>query len=285
MLRINKKIYHLCNDSAKVVFRNENDYLVAISRLAACAVATSTEVWAYSFMSTHFHLIVRTGDIARFVRLFRINIARHHNYRYLADIQVRIGYRELVNEGEVRTAVNYVLKNPIHHRIADVAFKYPYSSAHVYFMDKIYTDEYYAGEHVERKCLKPSELDSVVYRELFVRHEVPDSFRILGGRALMPESFVKVSIIENLYSNVRDFMFHMNKPLKEELEMFQEGGFGFNESKVSLFGKLTDIQVCGIVDRYIAPKPYTQITMEERAQLTGLLTRKGADKYQLERVL
>ncbi len=285
MSHVNKKIYHLCNLPEKVIFRNENDYLVAISRLAACASATSTEIWAYSFMSNHFHLIVRTEKIEKFIRLFKINVTRHHNSRYHAHIQINIWCRELMNEGEIRTAVNYVLKNPIHHKIVDVAFKYPYSSAHVYFRDKIYTDEYYSGEHIEQKCLKPSELDSVVYRELFVRHKVSDKVLVKDGRAVLPESFVAVSIIERLYSNVRDFLFHMNKPMKEELEMFHDGGHGFNESKVSLFGKLTDMQVCEIVDGYIAPKPYTQMTMEEGVYLTTLLTRKGVDKFQLERVL
>ncbi len=282
---MNKKIYHLYNFPSKVLYRNQEDYLVAIGRLVACAATTSTEVWAYSFMSTHFHLVVRTRSIEKFVRLFKINISRHHNSRYQAHIQLSIECRELMDEGEVRTAVNYVLKNPLHHKIADVAFKYPYSSAHVYFRDKIYTDEYYSGERIVRSCLKPSELDSVVYRELFVRHEVSSALQILDGRAVLPESFVEVSIIEQLYSSVRDFMFHMNKPLKEELEMFQDGGRGSQESRVSLFGKLTDLQVCGIIDEYIAPRPYTQITLEEKSQLTALLKGKGVDKFQLERVM
>ncbi len=87
------------------------------------------------------------------------------------------------------------------------------------------------------------------------------------------------------------FMYHMNKPLKEELEMFSSDESGnnsshqcFNESKVDLFGKLTDIQVCRIIDEYLHPRTYTQITPEEKTYLTRLLKSKGVDMFQLERV-
>ncbi len=278
------KIYHLCNMSPKVIFRNEEDFMIAISRLAACAYTTLTEVWAYSFMSTHFHIVVRTGSITEFIKLLKINYATWHNKKYLNNIQLNIGKRELFNAGEIRTAVNYVLKNAIHHGIVDIAFKYPYSSAHLYFRDKIYTDEYYAGEHQPQDYSKPSELKTRTYRKLFSKHTIPDSYRILGEKMIMPESFVKIPIIEKLYSNVRDFMFHMNKPLKEELEMFHENGQNFSESRISLFGKLTDMQVCKIIDGQIAPKPYTAITLKEKYQLTDCLRKQGIDKYQLERV-
>ncbi len=279
------KIYHLCNLPSKVIFRNEEDFLVGISRLAACAYTTMTEVWAYAFMSTHFHLIVRTGNITEFVKLLKINFGIWHNKKYISNIHINIGKRELFNAGEIKTAVNYVLKNPIHHGIVDIAFKYPYSSSHIYFRDKIYTDEYYAGEHQPKIYRKPSELKSRTYRKLFSKHDVPDSFKILNDCMAAPESFVRTGIIERLYSNARDFMFHMNKPLKEELEMFEESGPGFNESKVNLFGKLSDMQVCKFIDESLAPRTYTSITPEEKAQLSELLRKRGVDRYQLERVL
>ncbi len=279
------KIYHLCNESPKVIFRNEEDCLIGISRLAACAYATMTEVWAYSFMSTHFHLIVRTGNITEFVKLLKINFGIWHNKKYISDIHINIGKRELFNAGEIKTAVNYVLKNPIHHEIADIAFKYPYSSSHLYFRDKIYTDEYYPGERQPKIYRKPSELKSRIYRKLFSKHRVPESFMIQNECMVAPESFVRIDIIERLYSNARDFMYHMNKPLKEELEMFEENGPGFNESKISLFGKLSDMQVCKIIDESLAPRTYTGITPEEKEQLSQLLRKRGVDKHQLERVL
>lgn len=283
-------IYHLCNISSKVIFRNEEDYLIAICRLAACAYATSTDVWAYAFMSTHFHLIVKSDNLSNFISLFKTNIAKWHNRKYLNNIQIDIGKRELLNEWEIKIAVNYVLKNPIHHKIADTVFRYPYSSAHIYYNEKISTAEYFEGERSVIHYQKPSELAKRIYKKLFASHQIPDNYLVLKERVIIPDSFVKINIIESLYANVREFMFHMNKPLKEELEMFGESesgnnAYGLSDSRVSLFGKLTDIQVCKIVDEYIYPKTYTQITLEERAHLYSLLKQRGVEKFQFERIV
>ncbi len=285
------KIYHLCNPSFKVVFRDEEDYLIAISRLAACAYTSSTEIWAYAFMSTHFHLVVKSEDITSFITLLKINITRWHNKKYINNIKIDIFQRELLNAGAIKTAVNYVLKNPIHHNITNIAFRYPYSSAHIYFKEQIYPQEYYKGERSTRNCQSSKSLSDIIYRKLFASHKVPDTYMTIGGKFILPDSFIKVGIIEKLYSNAREFMYHMNKPLKEELEMFSSDESGnnsshhcFNESKADLFGKLTDIQVCRIIDEYLYPRTYTQVTPEEKTYLTRLLKSKGVDMFQLERV-
>ncbi len=284
------KIYHICNVSPKVIFRDEEDYLIAICRLAACAYATSTEIWAYSFMSTHFHLVVRSNNIVRFIKMFKINISSWHNNKYINDIRINIGKRELLNEGEIRTAMNYVLKNPVHHKIVNIAFKYPYSTAHIYFKEYICTDEYFEGERPIKHFQKPSDLQGRTYRKLFASHQVPDSYMVYGEKIVIPDSFVKTAIIEKLYSNARDFMYHMNKPLQEELDMFDKEDVinvakNIGEFRVSLFGKLTDIQACKIVDEFVAPKLYTQIAPDEKTKLIKLLQQKGVDKFQIERVI
>ncbi len=281
------KIYHLCNLSPKVLFRNEEDYLVAICRLAACAFETGAEVWAYSFMSTHFHLIVRTAEISAFVRLFRINMSRWHNHKYNASIRVNIGVRQLADEGAVRIATNYVLKNPIHHGLAEVAFQYPYSSAHVYFKEKIGRSQYYSGEYTDKRMMTPSELGPTQERVLFGSHKLPESYKIQEGKVIAPETFLKVENVCILYKSVRNYLYNMTKPLDEELRMFGQDldSINLQESRVSLFGKLTDMQVCSIIDEYLAPKTYTQATCGEIEILSIMLREKGVDKYQIERCL
>ncbi len=280
-------IYHLCNLSPKVIFRNHEDYLDAINRLAACACATSTEVWAYAFMSTHFHIIVRTDKVDEFIKLFKVNISRLHNKRYLNYMQISISKRSLLGKGEILTAVNYVLKNPMHHQITEVAFSYPYSSAHIYYKERIGMNVFLTGDKYKPFIQKPSELGVKACRSLFGSHILPDTYNILDGKVVQPESFVKVRIIERLYESVRGFIYNMNKPLTEEVEMFgqETNAINSNETETSLFGKLTDIKVCQIIDRYIAPKTYIQITPEERVALSEILHREGVNKFQMERCM
>ncbi len=288
------RVYHLCNFPTKVIFRNEEDYQIAICRLAACAYSTSTEVWAYAFMSTHFHLVVKSGYINKFIKLFKINIAIWHNKKYINNIRIDVDKRELLNEGEIKTAVNYVLKNPIHHKIANVAFRYQFSSAYIYFSEQIYPMEHFEYERIIKRYKKPFDLTKVIYRTLFASHQVPNSYLILDNTSLLPDSFVKVGVIEKLYTNVREFIYNMNKPLKEELEMFDSDITGkqsdntssrYIESRESLFGKLTDIQVCKIIDDYLYPRTYTQITPADKSILLGILRKQGVDRYQFERAI
>ncbi len=281
------KVYHICNLPMKVIFRDEEDYRVSVCRLAACAYETGTEVWAYAFMSTHFHLIVRTRDFHAFVRLFKINLVRWHNHKYSARIGVNVSFRELPDEGAVRVATNYVLKNPIHHGLVEVAFKYPYSSAHVYFQDRIVRDQYYSGEHEVKVCESPSDLGYVLEKKLFASHALPKSYKVQEGKIILPETFVKVNTVCTLYKSVRNFLYNMTKPLDEELKMFGRDFDAINslESRVSLFGKLTDMQVCGIIDDYARPETYAQITSDERTALCAILREKGVDTFQIERCM
>ncbi len=219
-MRKEKKVYHIYNLSHNVIFRDEEDYLVAICRLAACAYELGTEVWAYAVMSTHFHLVVRTEDLHAFVKLFKLNIARWHNHKYNARIGVNFSFRELSDEGAIRVATNYVLKNPIHHGLVEVAFKYPYSSAHLYFRDKIIREPYYSGEQEAKVCESPSDLGYVLEKKLFASHVLPKSYKVQEGKVILPETFVKVNTVCTLYKSVRNFLYNMTKPLDEELKMF-----------------------------------------------------------------
>ncbi len=286
-MRRENKIYHLCNIPSKVIFRNDEDYLIAICRMAACAYVTSTEIWAYSFMSTHFHIVAKSENLSGFIKLLKINISIWHNRKYKNSIKIDIGKRELLNEFQILTAVNYVLKNPIHHKIEDTAFCYPYSSAHLYYKENIYPREYFKGERNMCNMQQPSNLRGRIYRKLFASHKVPDTYLVMDEKFILPSTFVKVRTIENLYSSVRNFMYQMNKPLQEELEMFdsEKNYQQLDASRGSLFGKLTDMQVCKIVDDFLFPRPYTQITLNEKLHLMRILEQKGADKFQIERIL
>ncbi len=281
------KIYHICNLSTKVIFRNEEDFLIAICRLAACGHQTYTEIWAYSFMSTHFHLIVRTARIDDFINMFKVNLSRWHNHKYQASIRMNVSSRELPDEGSIRIAMNYVLKNPIHHGLVEVAFRYPYSSTHLYFSDKINREQYYSGEYSQKDLSAPSELNSRLRKKMFGAHSLPDSYLVQDKKMILPETFVRINLVRTLYKSVRNFLYNMTKPLDEEIQMFGKDRLSINsqESRTSLFGKITDISVCEFIDNYISPKPYTQATPQEKSILAIMLREKGVDSFQMERCL
>lgn len=276
-----EKLYHVCNLGQRVVFRNEDDYVMAINRLASCAFATASEIWAYAIMSTHFHIIVRTARIAELMNMYKRGIAIWHNKKYCASISLDVSHRLLSNPREIITALNYVLKNPLHHNVCELPFKYPYSSVNCYFKQEMEREEYFAGEKSSAPDIKPSQCANRKYRKCFGSSIVPDDYSLIGGVMVRPESFVAVPNVRSLYKSSRNFIYNMNSALKEEEDMFSDG----KPNSVSLFGRISDRNLCAQIDSTIAPKTYTQLSSLEMEEMWYKYSREGVDKYQFARIM
>lgn len=279
------ELHHINNASQKIVFRDEEDYTRAVNRLASCAFATRTEVWAFTVMSTHFHLVVGGPDIRRFIKSYSYSISRGHNHKYQANIHLKVSDRVLSNEFEITAALNYVLKNPVHHGVAETPFSYPYSSVGCYFPARLPNGRSSCVEMAGLRSMSVFELGGRESRCLFGHQRVPDSYRVSAKKMIVPESFVECSKVDFLYKSPRRFLYNMTKPLTEELEVFEDASAIADKAldRGSLFGKKTDIEVCGIIDSAISPRPYTRITESERGVLWKSVKRLGVDWHQFLR--
>ncbi len=282
------KIFHICCESPVVVFRSEKDYMMAVNRLATSAYVCGVEVLAFCIMSTHFHLIIRGEDIDDFVKMYRRTLCYRHKRSYVNSIKLPIYTRQLKGAEEVIIALDYVIKNPIHHGIANSIFPHPYSSANCYFHEELRAEKFYSSQKEQiKRAKKPSELGGRLYRELFGGRDVPDSFEVMDDVVVLPESFVKYEYVQTLYSTVKNFLFHMNKPLKEEKEMFggDVGSRNQHLNKLDLVGVVTDIQLCEFVDTYIYPRTYPFISEMEKIELWNNLKGVGVSWSQFLRVV
>lgn len=135
------RTYHICVSSHKeVLFRCKEDYFWMMNTLAVTAFKTHTIVIAFSFMSDHIHLVVITQDAAEFVRILRSSYAKYFNLKY--GRRGQLGERhffkiELKGLYHTLAAVNYVLRNAVHHGVTSTPFEYPYNSANCYFRKEL----------------------------------------------------------------------------------------------------------------------------------------------------
>ena len=282
-------IYHICNSSPVILFRQVEDFLIAISRLAVCSYVSIVEVFAFSIMSTHFHFIIR-GERKRvdeFIRLYRRSVVVAHNTTYNARVRLPITCNLLEGEDSVISAMNYVLKNPIRHGIAQTAFSYPYSSVSCYFKEHFSRADYFPRERISVATKSPYDLTTRDYKRLFSNYDVPQTFRILSDRMVDPQSFVAIKRVETIYSSAKNFSYHMNRPIKDDVRMFGDNTKLINEhlSKSLLVGQISDLKACEIMDDYIAPRKYTEITKEETAILWRYLKPKGVSYTQFQRMV
>lgn len=118
----------------RTVFESERDVRFFLSRLAYAVRARWIEIHVYSVMTTHFHLLVRSGEpglahaMARvlnaYVRWFNRSRQRDgalFRGRYCSHIVDSIEYR--------RTVVRYIDANAVQARIAALPALHPHSSA------------------------------------------------------------------------------------------------------------------------------------------------------------
>ena len=285
-------IYHICNLSPKVIFRSEEDFLMAINKLAICSFVCNVDILAFSIMSTHFHIVVMgtEEDVRKFLSLISKILACRYRQHYGKSLKINFSTRK-INENmyDLITCINYVLKNGLHHGVVGYPFVYPYSSIGCYFYEELRRQEYFKGENanIYQTYLKPSDLSLRDKRALFGSFNAPETFRILFNRIVIPESFVNVRLVEQIYSTPKNFMYNMMKPLKEEIEMFGTDQTLINDrfSKVNLAGTLSDLQVCEIIDCSIYPRSFTSLSKMEISNLWEKLLRQGVSKFQFERCI
>lgn len=280
-----QEIYHINSHSSKVVFRNEEDFELAINRLAVCAMYTHTNVLAYCFMSTHFHLIIRTSSLEEFVEKYKRSITKLLNKRAgRRGSLFQVSNRKIIGQNEMLIALNYVLKNPVHHKVSITPFSYPYSSINCYFREELLKPETMRHERKMIKCYA-NDLDCFTYRTIFGAYRAADSFEILSYRLVNPISFVDIQKTTAIYDSVRNFLYQINKPLSEETKLFKSNNEKnlIGSSAISLAGKFMDWDVCKWIDSEVYPKKVGELTKQELSLLWNIACSNGIDKYQFER--
>ncbi len=281
------RFFHVCNKSSKVIFRDDADYVCGINRLAIYINRYDTEVLAYCFMSTHFHFVIKSDCPEKFIWRYIQAYTQCFNNKYKrkGSLISNLTIRELDGFNEVMCAVNYVLKNPIHHGVADVALGYPYSSVDVYY--KFTGESSHGAKELELVGDREWCRDVVgrSARLLFGGVKVPDTAIIVGRNRILPESFVSIGLVKRMYKSAREFLYYMNKSLAEEYELF-----GINPDLVlqrqnvyRALGKLTDMDVCRVIDNALSPRTYTHMTDRDREDLWKRLSRRGVKQGQFER--
>ena len=78
-----KKTYHLClSGGNEVMYRHDRDYIHANNCLCLAAHKTDSSLLAYSIVSNHVHIGIRTEDPYAFMKAFRYPYNRYFNQKY-----------------------------------------------------------------------------------------------------------------------------------------------------------------------------------------------------------
>ena len=259
----------------ELMHREEEDYRSGISKMALAAHRTGTHLFAFAFMSTHVHMVVQSPDISRFVSNYRNSYTKWFNYKY--GRTGRLGERyfytvPLDSFYRILHAVNYVLRNPVHHLVADTAIGYEFCSARYVFTEDLNMDE----PRSNRRC-------SRFYPE---NVPLPKSLWLNENGMISPKSFLEIPAVENLYMTVKNYMFYMNRPSYSDLDKPNAGEKPLtinniepscdieelqqNERKRSVKDFVKDMDLCRLIDKEIlSERSYAQLTDREKKRVAS----------------
>lgn len=262
-----KKTYHLClSGGSEVMFRHDRDYIHGNNCLCLAAHKTDSSLLAYSIMSNHVHIGVRTEDPHAFIKAFRYPYNRYFNQRY--GRKGMLGEKhffqcEIDGLYHCLAAISYILRNALHHGVAATPFGYRYSSIRALFREELgYFDE---PELMPKKSQ---------YLYLPGNDPLPDGFMMNSSGLILPQSVIDVADVEHQFSTVRTFLYYMNRLSGEAWEREQlqdavkippvtieqiESNIRYQDLKTMLgneYGRanykaVNDIQLCGIIDKML----------------------------------
>ncbi len=272
-------LIHICIKSeVEVMHREEDDYRCGISKMALAASRTGTIIYAFAFMSTHIHIVAETRDVSRFVSNFKNAYTRWFNHKYcrtgsLGEKSCHIEYLDNLNRA--LRAINYVLRNPVHHLVCDTALGYEFCSARYVFQDTI--------------CRGDSAVSRRTSRYYPSRRPLPKNMYLNEQGMISPECFLDTAAVERIYISPKKFLFHINSSSFRDLVEDGEKPLSIgdvepgvnleelrkNEMERSVKGNTTDIDVCRIIDKEIlTDRTYAQLSLPERKDIARRLARR-----------
>ncbi|MCF0177286.1 MAG: hypothetical protein HUJ90_01565 [Bacteroidales bacterium] len=273
------EIYHISSEGHNVIFRSEDDFIFFMNKLGIAAEAMGVRIFAFCIMSTHIHAVIQTGDVQRYTHTLNRIYARHLNANYgTSGHQMNFTHTKLIGVEHIIDAMEYVLRNPVHHNVASNAFEYPYSSIRVAYPEIFNPPKRYWNENscIERSIKSSQEISSREKKIIYGKSNPNKEWLIKDGKLILPECYVDVTMAKNIYRTFRSYLYGMTHSKVSST----------SESNLAAY-KVNDMKVCRIIDDTLAKYGcrLCKIPPEVEEELRQSLLEYQANKEQIERCL
>lgn len=213
-----KDCYHLCTSALKkaVLCRDKEDYIFLWNSIAIGASALDIKIFCLCLMSNHFHILLRAKPetVNLFMKRLKTRLGRFMMRKYSTSIAREIEYElfPVLDRKSFCQEVAYILRNPYKAKLAG-PFAYPWNSALAYFQSLNRSGRLVSDLSVrERMSL------------LGTKQPLPGKMLVSPEGIILPESFIDVSFVEQMFGNSSFLFFDMLR--KWNLEDIVDGAHG-----------------------------------------------------------
>lgn len=291
------KLYHVCLSAGnEVMYRSDEDYIRGFNCLAIAIHRTGSKLLADSFMSTHNHSCVVTDCLKDLVHYHRAAYSRYFNRKYhrRGPLGERYPFTiDIIGVYHRIAALSYTLRNALHHGVSPTPFGYAHNSSNVIFQKEL-------GKSVTTDLLPGNKF----YHYLPDKSEVPEHYKMSSSGLLLRESVIDIPQVEYFYNTPRNFLFYMNRISGEEWQKEQEneGGTAYTVETIEQgvitsdisamlkceygrenYRRLSDIQVCKLIDNEILPRYGVQSVYQLSAKAKIQIANELWNKYHVSR--
>lgn len=248
--------------------RSEEDMNMGFNCLAIATLGTESRLLADGHLSNHFHCGVCTDDPAEIMKRRRYSYTRYFNRKYSRT--GRMGERqafisEIKGARHSTASLTYIARQGLHHGLSDTAFGYPHCSANVIFAKEL-------GKERRFELISPRQRNRFLPDDV----RVPDKYRMSSSGLLLREDIIDVSYVEEIFHTPQGYLYHMSRKSDskwEEEQKEDDNGcppvvletiepsslmldfkeLRSNEYGRREYGRLDDIELCGLIDSFYAP--------------------------------
>lgn len=208
------------NDSGPMFF-DDNDFRHGMNRIYKLQKHYKVIPLAFTLMDTHVHFLLygNFDDCNRFIHEY-IRLTSMHNsqkYRTRKSMQnIGISHQVIDNDLYLKTVICYICKNAPAGGLAFNALDYPWSSAPLYFKNKVNWASPSWIEYRENSTL--SDLGIRGKRDfLETRYTDNDNALLIDG-IIFPGEYIAYEIVEKIFRSTKSFNYFMCRTREDDVD-------------------------------------------------------------------
>ena len=208
--------YHVCTDGNVLpwMFKDAEDFIHGINRIAVCKVISGVEVWVFTLMDNHVHfLLYGTMYLCKsFIDKYKLLTGKWISHKYGLSGYIKglpASIIPLRTEEEILEVAAYIDRNSIVAGFNGLPSEYKWSSSSVIFKDKSDRSD---------KCLNDFSLTQL-RNILKTRITLPGDWTINQDLMIDPRCFTESKKVEALYRTPVRYLYYVTKKLEGKINM------------------------------------------------------------------
>lgn len=202
--------FYTSGDSVEVMFRNDEDFRNGMNRIYTVSCAYDILILAFVLMDTHIHFILY-GEfeacnrfIHEYVRRTSMYVSSNYNERNSLR-GVEISHQVIDDDRYLKTAICYVVKNPLAAGLPYNPWDYPWSSGTLYFRCR--------DSWTSPKWMSLENSTNFSRRDLSIvlkTHQVPDGNLPMISGLIYPDLYTEIDLVQKIFRTHRAYNFFLN---------------------------------------------------------------------------